>query len=267
MALALHARENNFNGTVFRGDCVEIRANGSPLTPKEEAAFVVANVTDALLGTPIPTVGPDFTFQDYGQRWLFELDYSVLNSNLPQDRHNVRMTNPLASTLVDGISGKALARINALLAAWNASTPVITQNQIDFEIDIYQAIISQGFWSVDPVRLSEIGFTQVNYTQAGGIHRVQADYTGKNSTTIERRVMAEGGTVISNTGTVIVFDVTRATVRTKFLDDVKFMSRGVTSKNRWYVGNGVMNAIEGAGGYMDTDLATYNGYIRDKVAD
>jgi len=257
MAFLLFAK--NTTSTVSRGDCIEARATGAPITAKELAAFSIVNVPNPLKD-----------IQDYGQRWFFELDYSVLSSNPAQDRHTIRMSNPLANSTVDGITGKIRQRIENFLTNWNATSVAITQNQIDFDIDIYQAIISKRFWGDIPTdKLAAVTFTELNYQQGTGIHQIQADYsgTGYNPTFVERQAMRQGVDVISNNGSVLVFDAPRSAVRAKFLDDVKYGSRDTVHKFRWYVGGGVMNNIDTAGGSIDTDLATLQSYMRDKVAD
>jgi len=237
-----------------RGGIVEVRATGSPFTVLEQQNFIRVDIAD-----PMQAV------LSYADHWYFDVNYSIINSDTVNDIYTARLINPYASTTIDGIDQ---TKIDAFLNNWNATNILYAQNLVQFDIDIYQSMISPKFWrQVNVAAFNQFVFTQINYTPATGIHEIQADYStlNINPTSVELLMMAEGANILSHANRVIEFELARTDIRTKLLNDVKSGTRYVINSNRYFVSDAVVTNVENQGGIITTDLTTFESYVQDRT--
>lgn len=249
----LIARETG--GPVTKGDIVEVRATGAPLGSAEAAAFCLVEVPDATLAQ----------WQQYQQRWATDIDWAVVGSDPAIDGYRIRLTSTSAN--VSATSGLITRdAVEQFIAEWNGAVVSVAANDVRFDITIADALRSRAFWDRD---LTGVVFTELNYDQATGVHRMQADYSalGANPTAVERQVLHRGCAVVSNTGTVITFEADRSAVRDRFIADIQHRGRRPVAHCQYYVGAGVVDYIVGQGGTITTDAATAASYVRSKLDD
>ena len=248
----LIARHNG--NVVERGDIVEVRASGTPFGGAEPNSFVVVEIPE-----------PMTAFEQYQKKWESELDYAVVASNLAIDGFRIRLFSTTQNSSANRGSVTRVA-VERFINAWNGTVFSFGQNEVVFDITIAAALQSQEFWDAD---LTGVTFTELNYTQGTGVHRMQCDYSarGGNPTSVERHILSRGGEIVSHAGRVLVADFTRADVRDQLINDIKRRGKQEVAHCRYRVPVGVVTAVEGQGGVVTTDLATLSGYIRDKVAD
>jgi hypothetical protein len=241
---------------IGKGDIVEIRGSNTPFGGNEPNAFVIAEIPE-----------PMAQFEQYGnKRWEKELDFSIVNQDTAQDAYRVRLFSTLANSQNTGQLERE--NVEAFINEWGGVVFSNAINEVVFDISITAALQSQAFWRSD---LVDVLITESSYNETTGDHQIQFDYSAKNKnpTAVERHIVNFGGEIVSHANRVLVANFTRADVRARFLDDIKRRTKEGTlvSRYRYYVNPAVVDAIDAQGGIVQTDLATVQTYIRDKVAD
>lgn len=202
----------------YPGDIIEVRANGSGFGSQEQPPkFFRVNVPDAVIADFI-------AYQN--KAWKLELDYEVLVHQLPTDGYRIRVWNINESATDQGINYARLtqSQIENYLNNWNGEVVDIVDGKLRFDIGIYNMICSDGFWNdVNRNIVENSDFTEINYNQSTGIHRVEIDYSGSaaSATPVEKEVMYRGGVIISHASKVITFDIQRNDVLQYFKNAVK----------------------------------------------
>lgn len=241
-----------------KGDLIEIRASG---TPKSGLNTPFVNVE-------IPDLMADWLPK--GMAWKIEVDYEVVNNNPEIDGWRLRMFSATqnASATQGGITRN---QVEAFIANWNGTVHSFGQNDVVFDITIFDAIQSNNFWDAKPDNtwLPQVVFSEVSYDQGTGVHRVEADWSAldKNPTAVERRLMNLGVDLVSHADQIVTFDAARSLVRQAFEDDIREKSRRMVQRFRWRISDVAVDHIVNVhGGEMVTDAATLNSYLIDKVS-
>jgi len=242
---------NTVGGYLSKGDIVDVRATSH-----------VLEVSPSLCTIECPDPVGDKWF--YRSAWEVIVDYVIVNNNPSLDGYRLRMFSALVDSSGNGSVSKN--QVEAFINNWGGTIHSFGQNEVVFDITIYDAITSKNFWGRD---VTEYDFTETDYNESTGVHTIEVDYSsqGVNPTTIEKVVSNSGANVISHENKVITFEIDRATVRTRFEEDIKEKSKEIVKKSRYHVGTGVVDYIVGQGGFVQTDLTTLLGYISDKVDD
>lgn len=242
---------------INRGDIIEVRATDHPFGGNEQNAFVVAQVTDASMTS--------FLYLNNTQ-WHVDIDYEIISSDLLNDIHQMRVYALNVNSA--GLGSLTRQKIEQYLNGWNIEIDSVSENQVILTVDISAVLQSNEFWNYDN---TSVIITELNYDQVTGNHTLQIDYSAlqRNPTGVENKAIERGGEIVSHSGRVLVANFTRADVRDKFFNEIKdkirFDDRVV--QFRYYVPNAAVNFIESNGGFVNTDIATLQGYIRDKLAD
>lgn len=224
--------------------------------------FVLLNVLDATQADLHP----------YLENWVTEVDYEILGQDPVTDTFTVRAFNSTTAINPNVFSGRGELtgdQISTWLSGWGIFPTTLEPNNVVFTANIYDVLKTRGFWEYPGYLLSNIIFTELDYSQVTGNHRIQADYTNwqVNTGAVERAITKKGGTIVSHDNKVIVFDITRAQVFQKFKDEVKERTRNYLSKNRFYFTDAVVDNVIANDGIINTDLATLQSYIKDRLVD
>ena len=101
----------------------------------------------------------------------------------------------------------------------------------------------------------------------GGIQSVSADYsaTSVSPNVASQRIISNRGEVISNNGSVIVFEFDTDDIKHYFRDSLQEF-HGVIAKRRYRFRAVAVDAVIANGGHMDTDRATALANILDAAA-
>lgn len=251
--LIIKADSANFS----KGDIVEVRGSSTPFGGAEPNSFVLVEVPDV----------PMAAWEQYGNKhWRTNLQWEVVASNLAQDGYRIRIWSDTYRA-GDGKGATAREHIEQFINRWGGSVVDFAANQVRFDIRIIDAIQSTEFW--DWPDLTGVVFTEQDYNQTTGVHRVQMDYSAvpTNPTSVERRAVNLGATIISHQGRVLVMDIDRADVRKQFIEDIQRGGKQNVERFRYRITSAAVDAVIAAGGTMTTDAATLMTYLRDKVAD
>lgn len=237
-----------------KGDIVSVSADGTDLGAKVVLPkFGVVDVPNLLISAVKP----------YIVSWRFILDYSQVWYSAQK---GYRVT--VWATQADSIGTGAItqAKIQNYLNRWNCVFQSATQNQIVFDIEIYQSAISEGFWNKD---VSDIVFSNVQYVD--NTCRISADYsaTPYGATPIEKAIDRRSDQIISHDAInkVIVFDIERSNVLNQFKQNVKDTLQGRIheAKRRYYFTSIFANTVIAAGGVYETNTATLLANIVDRA--
>lgn len=200
--------------------------------------------------------------------WDRKIDYEIIGSDLSLDgwRLKVFATNP-------GLTNKAgitQAMVESFITKWNGAVFSFAANEVIFDIAVFAsvspgAIQSEGFWGFNP---SQIVFTENSYTQTGGIHVIEADYSAMAQVKpeqAERAVTEKGGTINSHGGSVVTFTITRSDVLDVFKSEVRRAAENTVFRKQFVITEALVNTIISEGGLREVTLATLQTYIQNRL--
>jgi hypothetical protein len=238
-------------GVHYKGDIIEVRASGSPFGGEEPNSFVIVEVPNL----------PMTDFEGYNRAWEREIDFEIVASSPPTDSFRLR----LFAILIKGTLGSiSKADVEAFINSWGGSVYSYGDNEVIFDIAIYNALKSQAFWDIT---VNSIIFTEVSYNQTTGIHRVKADYSAlkNNPTYVERFVKGKGLSIISHADKQLIYDANRLVVRDVFQKDIQEKIRRTVRRRRYCIPESVVDTIISNGGMVSTNETTLATYIIDKA--
>jgi len=172
----------------------------------------------------------------------------------------------VGSTVTDGSlvwTGVELSTIENRINEWNGTiTDDSTPGESLFTVSSFGIVTSNLFWNAN---ISSIIFTDLGL--AGGIQQISADYsaTAVSANVVSQRVITNRGEVISNDGSVIVFEFDTDDIKHYFHDSMQEFS-GLIAKRRYRFRSVAVDAVIANGGHMNTDKATALANILDAAA-
>lgn len=208
--------------------------------------------------------------------WERKLDYEVVASDPVIDGFRLRVfaLNPgLASASVpDGKAGINRDKVEAFINKWNGEVVTFGPNSVTFDVAVFEdgsnnpgALQSEGFWGFNPASLV---FNELSYTQAGGIHQLEVDYSALPQVTAEQaeRIITEKGGVIDNhVGSVVTFTMTRTDALDEFKKDVARAVEGTVFRRQFKVSDALADTVAGEGGLREVTLAQVQSYIENRA--
>ena len=204
----------------------------------------------------------------YVEMWQRRIDWEVVNQNLVIDGWRLRVFATEISVSNQGVgAGKITkAMVEAFLNNWNSTIFAFGDNSVTFDIGIYNAIKSQGFWDVN---VSQVVFTELSYVQATGVHTVEVDYSASSFTRdqVVHAITMRGGTITNEVGKVITFTITRAQVFKVFKLDIERKVETTLYRRKFYLPLSAVTAIRNAGGYLEVTKTQFLSYIRNKLSE
>ena len=261
MSSYLLCRGNNLYGPYIEGDQgVLLDPKGAVISCRMQAdghgsaevppLYARINV-DTLLENVEGYVGP----------WVRDVDWSVVSSDLGTDTFqlDIGATNP-----GDGQGNLPLSDIEDVLNDWSFSVQSVTANSIVADISVYDALVSSGFLG-DLV--NAMTFTELDYS--GGIHQIQVDYSaiGKQiSKHVDQTIRAKGGTIVSHTGKVCVYEMSRQDATAKLKEALQAAGNRMISKRRHIIDSTIIDQALSGGGEVSISLATLQANITDLSA-
>lgn len=243
----------------WRGDIIQDYADGACKEPPSPASGKV------ILKVPGLTQDASRTQM---QEWWRRLSYSIVSSDLPTDTHRVRVAgsgvNPNS-----GIGKITREMVENYLNGWSLTVVGLGDNWVEFDANILAAIRSRSFWR--GLDIAGATLTETSYAQATGVHRCRVNYSATAITgdEAERAALENGAAIVShNRNTkVLTFDISRATVRQRFQDDVKQRVEAMLVRRKYRFTEASVAAMEANGGWLTVSEAEYNSFFRNKLND
>ena len=251
--------EKEYRGCYKKGYIVQVFEDGTPYVNPPAPPFLILQITGITQAQ----------VEEYQKDWCRIIDYTVIQRSVPLDgwRLDIKATNPNPS----GKGRLTVEKVQNYLENWGASIVGLVDNAVRFDIAISTILRSQNFWGVD---VSLIVFAELSYDEGTGVHRIRADYSAvpvpegmtdqKFEESIARSVEEHGGTVISNTGGIITFDIGRDVVIQQVRDEVKQLTEDTICRRRMYLDPAFVDQIIAAGRVMVATPAQVAPYFRNR---
>jgi len=251
------ANEDKPGFGIKRGDVVEVRANDSPYSSMERLPdFIIIKIPELLLSA----------IEEYQTGWNLDIDFEIVNYDAALDGYRIKAFSTNAS--VSGKGYLSIQQIENFLLRWNATVLLTSQNEVIFDIWIFNAIKSPVFWDERP-NVDNVVFSE-SYDQGSGIHEITADYSALNlnPTYVERYVRFKADEIISHSNREIVFTITRNNVFSEFKEDIKRkLKKVMIGKRLYYFGSGVVDTVISQGGVITATESELESYIKSKLDD
>lgn len=197
--------------------------------------------------------------EQYMQEWRHNVSSSIVNSNAAQDTYRIRIDSNMVST--SGKNAFIRAQVEEFFSNWNASIIQVKSNSITFDISVFDAITSNGFWGAD---VSAVVFVETDYNQPSGDHLIQVQSSPYTLQQMQNIVEFRGGSVVPPDS----FIMNRNAARTRLLEDIKEkLDRISYARRRWYVTATGMDALNAAGGVITITPAQLLNNVSDGLAD
>ena len=252
--------EKDRRGSHKKGDIIVVKPDGHTWGAGEgPPTFVVVKCPAVDVATAEAKLEP----------WRWNIAFEVLNSNLALDGHRVKMTN--ANKSVGGLAVPEPARVQEFLDLWGATLFSSDAESVTFDIGIYTAATSVGFWAV---ALDDFQFSEVSYNQGTGVHRITVEYSAHpryiddpDAFTVDalQRIARVGGALITQGPGSATFEVTRADVRERFRAFVT-ERLGTWRRHRWYFTEAQVDTVLVAGGTITVTAPQLANAVQDRLA-
>lgn len=233
-----------------RGTIAEIRASGTPFGGDEVLSYVLVEIP-----APISLVN------QYDNPVIRQINYEILDHNIPLDRYQVRMTATDNASQTLGITRE---QVESFLNKWSANITSVGINSVEFTVALENVFQSEGFWDV-PIGgvIFEDNYNGVDH------HHLTINYSaiGNSPTYMERYVMGKGGLIVSHENKIIVCEFESTDAFSVFKEAVDLRFNQIILKKRYYVSNAVVDAIVSNGGVMSVPNSVALSYIKDKLDD
>ncbi len=266
MVIALIYDRNNthpdllkdMRGSYKRGYIVELFEDGTSCVNNPASPFVILKVPDILVEDA----------QNYINNWTRHIDYEIVNQNLALDGWRVRVfaTNPAITDQGVGAGKITRTMVETYLNKWNATVFTFADNSVTFDISVYNAIKSEGFWNAN---ISQIIFSEIAYDQTTGLHTIQIDYSGTSykREKVINKITQMKGTIISEVGKVIQFTITRQIVLNTFKHDIKKKVETILYCRQYYLPSDLVTTIENNGRVYTITKAELLAFIHNRVTE
>lgn len=242
----------------YRGDVVDVREDGRWFSRMEcppDFGFLIISDATAI------------QVRSYALGWERWIDFNVIAHDPVQDGYRIEVKTKAVSLDPAGRTAITREQCEAFLATWGYEGIVSTAtNSVRFDILVWNAICSPGFWSADVLG---IGFTKISYNPGTGGYAVAVDWsaTGWRAQKIRERIEGRDGVVVGadlvlKTGT---FTITRADVFRTFEEAARSAIEKTYARRQWHFPEAASVAVEAAGGRLTVTKAQAVGWLRNKM--
>jgi len=271
--------EKDEQGVYKKGYPVIMKDDGAVWGSKEWLPyFVHVNIPGTTVAEINAMIQTDFGANRLDQSWDKKIDYEVVNQNLTIDGWRLRFyaTNAGAASTnyPGGKAGITRAQVESFITKWNGSVVTFGNNSVTFDVAIFKdgsnnpgALQSQGFWGF---ATGQLVFNETSYTQAGGIHMVEVDYSAFANVEPKRAediVKGNRGTVTAHdtTNKIITMSITRQDVLQVFKREVARAVERPVFRRQFRISEAQIDTIVGQGGSITTDLATLKLWLLNRL--
>jgi len=184
---------------------------------------------------------------DHRKAWREDFDYEVVSTS--QANVTLRVWNKNASP-----SGKAAltsAKVENFLTRWGCTDVSFANHSVTFTFNLWNAVRSSEFWDVDLIG-SKVNFTLVSYTAATLVGRIQIEVTDETlkENAVVRAIESKGGTIVTNTFPIIIFDIKRNDIVSRFRSDIKQKAEQVYKRHQYSISEALVDQIIATGGII-----------------
>ncbi len=176
--------------------------------------------------------------RNYMHSWDFSISLTVLSSNLTTADYHVEAVGNNMS--VSGEAAVTREGVESFLTNWNAVVASFSTNSVIFDINLWQALQSKGFWDTD---VSAFTFVLDDYDSGTGIADVTVSgfITPEQIVSAKRLIEQKGCVVLNETATSVSFAAERQDVIDEFINDVEQATRQTHCRKQWYISESVID--------------------------
>jgi hypothetical protein len=253
--------ETDRKGLRKKGDIVVVKPDGHEWGAGEGLPTFVRVLCPGLDHTVV---------EDRIQPWTYNIDFEIVASNLAIDGFRIRATNANAGT--SGFAGINQTQIQQFLNQWNVAFVSAANGGVTFDIGIYAAATSEGFWNTN---IGSVVFTELDYNQANGTHDIEVNYSADQryidnptqfAQTFAAQCTAVGATVLSNANGVAVIQIERVDVRERFRQDIT-QRLGVYRRHRYHFTEAQVDTVIAAGGSITVTVPQLTNAVQDRLTE
>ena len=248
-------------GVYKKGDIVTIKNNGSWGKREGLPSFVRIKVNNANKSDINTMIKNYFGGQVISQTWQRFIDWQVINSNLSID--GWRLSLYATNSGLNNKAGLTRARVENYINKWGGEVFSVSTNDVTFDISVFNAIKSNGFWGRN---VSQIIFQEFGYEQSSGLHTIRADYSfyGFPDYVVREAVLDKEGIVLGLENNIIDFTITRQNVLDVFKQDLKENLEIAIFRRKYRISESDVDAIINAGGIVTRNINQLRGAILDR---
>lgn len=207
----------------------------------------------------------------YCEYWQHEIDWEFVGHDYSIDGHRINAFVKPELVSASGLNSLTRAKIENFLTRWGAVVQSIGPNSVVFDVTVYNAIVSEGFWGRDMIG---VGFSELSYNESTGVHRIQVNYSGVpvlvnlDDAEINRFIQERGGTIVQHVAnTRVRFDINRSSVFDWFKLDVYQKTESTYSVRKWYFTQQAVNLALANGGDLELTRQQALAYLHHRLLD
>lgn len=240
-----------------KGDIVEARSEGSPFGNKEiPPNFVKITVQGKF----------NKDFEPYRKIWKVNPTFHTNTHDGINDIYNVTLSAKIVSPSNVGIISN-YDDYNSAIANWGTEQVSSIDNAMVLNCPISDMIQSRMFSRFPTALWNQMVFSELDYNQISGIHRVRLSYVtlGNNPTYIENTICMRV-TPISHSNRELIFEALNTEVLSYFQDSV-IGCEPVVKKRRYGLTDSLVDMALANGGDLTITEQDFLGNLRDKQAE
>jgi hypothetical protein len=249
---------DNYTARGQKGDIVIVKPDGWVWGNSERPPeYIVVKVPTMTLAQGLALAG----------QWNASLAVNILSANQATDTYTIQLTADNVN--VNTGEGKVTQeRVQNFLNNWNMKNVVIDDNSVQFDAMVFEVLQSNKYLEMD---CSLCTFTETDYTQSTGVHRVRIDASALNLTggQFDNAVskLSQRLTFVSQNRALrrATFDIYRDNVRQAFTIEATKGLRRMIRKCRWHISPENVDAIISQGGSVSLSSADAQAILLDKM--
>lgn len=221
----------------------------------DKTEWIVVDVADATVAE----------LEGFCTAWKDDFSYEILSSNASTGQYTVRVYETNVSA--KGVNALTQEKVESFLTKWRCSNLSFATNSVQFDISLWDAVRSEGFWGVNFVTFP-ITFTLISYSAVTGIGRIEATVPASaDASLVSQKIQDRGGSIVSESHPVWTFDIERSDLLTKFRADVKEKAQKTYRRRLFSLTPAQSDAIATAGGYITRTKAQVIAVLKSGLED
>lgn len=205
----------------------------------------------------------------YCNEWRMEINWEFVSHDYSIDGHRLKVFMKPELVSVSGLNSLTRSQVENFLNNWGAVVFSAAQNEVVFDAVVLDAIKSNGFWDRD---VGLVVFTEKDYDQATGIHRVEANYSGSDliqldDEVIELFITQRGGAITKHVANKVTFEISRDSVFDIFKQDVKEKTYGFFSRRRFKILQAQIDMALANAGTLSVTQQQFAQYVYNRLDD
>lgn len=213
---------------------------------------------------------PDISLEqgkEYCDGWIQKIDFEVVVYNNNLDGYRIRIFGVSESVNDHGVeNGRIiLNKVENYLNNWNGDVVSFSQNEVIFDIGVYNISISKAFLNkeVDSSYFSDV------YTKENKQHDITFNYSlaGLKKINVVNRLISMGAEIINIDDDDVTYRLFSNDIVSVFKNDLKIRIENYLYRNRYFLSSNGVDVIKNNGGLMTVTETQFNNNLIDLMVD